>query len=441
LNEKRLNEKRPTLLLAAAKWWPLAARLAVALRDHGCDVAALCPARHPLGHVSGLRALYRYRGLDSIGSLADAIRDYRPDVVIPCDDGVVAQLHALHEQHPSLRPVIESSLGPARWYPVVRSRQRLLSLAAQLGIRVPDTQPIESESDLAAWHEQHGPRAVVKLDGDNGGNGVSICGSLEDATAALHRFQGRPGALTAMKRLIVDHDPLALWQRRSPLASGVSVQKFIDGRPANCMFACYQGALLGLISVVVVASEGPTGAATVVRVVQDESMRKAAQHIAAALNLTGFYGLDFIIEAAGGEPYLIEMNPRCTQLGHLELPLAGSLAGAFAAVLRGAAQPPPKQPLPCERVALYPQAQAAGAACRPLIESSHHDVPAGEPELVRELERGPWPMRHWPARLYHAFNRVEKATPMLFEAVPHASPHAGTPESVQAAAASARLAG
>ena len=103
-----MNKPRPIVLVVAAKWWPLSARLASALRGHGCEVSALCPAGHPLTHVSGIRHIYYYGGIYSLSSLRRAVIDCQPEIVIPCDDGVVAQLHALHESDPSLRALVEA---------------------------------------------------------------------------------------------------------------------------------------------------------------------------------------------------------------------------------------------------------------------------------------------------------------------------------------------
>ena len=127
-----LDRNQPSVLVMAAKWWPLSARLAVALHRHGCEVSAVCPAGHPLTHVSGIRRIYRYGGISSLSSVRRALEECRPDAVIPCDDGVVAQLHALHELDPSLRPLIERSLGPPESYSVVESRHRFLSRALDL---------------------------------------------------------------------------------------------------------------------------------------------------------------------------------------------------------------------------------------------------------------------------------------------------------------------
>ncbi len=157
------------------------------------------------------------------------------------------------------------------------------------------------------------------------------------------------------------------------------MQEFIPGRPANSMMVCWRGELLSIVSVAVVAAEGPTGAATIVRVIQDERMKNAARLMVSRLKLSGFYGLDFVIESGTGVPFLIEMNARCTQLGHIEFAGQGCLAGVLAAVLRGEPRPEVRSPVLNDTIALFPQALAAGEPCRPHLEASFHDVPSEEP--------------------------------------------------------------
>lgn len=402
-------------MLVAAKWWPLSARLAAALQRHHCIVRAVCPAGHPLTHVAGIRHVYRYGGLLPLSSLRRALRDCQPDVVVPCDDGVVAQLHALHRLDPSLRSIIERSVGPPESYSVVESRYQFLSAATELGIRVPRTRKIDTPEDLVTWHRDIGPEAVLKVDGESGGNGVRICHSLDESLAAWRELREPYGAATAWKRFAIDRDPLALWMRRQHSVREVTAQEFVTGRPANSMVVCWRGQLLSSVSVVVVAAQGSTGAATIVRVIQNESMRKAAELVVARLKLSGFYGLDFILASGSGLPYLIEMNPRCTQLGHLELAGDGCLAGVLSAVLRGEPRPPVQNPIRGNMIALFPQALAAGATCRPYIEAGYHDVPSEEPRLTAELMLNSWPRRQWAARIYHAIRPPDQADPILFE--------------------------
>ena len=248
-------------------------------------------------HVSSIQHTYYYGGIFSLSSLRRALRECSPDIVIPCDDGVVLQLHALHELDPSLRPLIERSLGPPENYSVVESRHRFLSAAVDLGIRVPRTRKIETAEDLEAWHRDLGSASVLKVDGESGGNGVRISQSLDESLAAWRELHAPCSRATAWKRLIIDRDPLPLWLRRRQSSREVTVQEFIPGRPANSMLVCWRGELLSLVSVVVVAAEGPTGAATIVRAIQNEGMERVAQLIASRLKLSGFCGLDFIVES------------------------------------------------------------------------------------------------------------------------------------------------
>jgi hypothetical protein len=401
-----LDKRRPTVLIVAAKWWPLSARIASALVRQGCRVSALCPQRHPLIHVAGLERIERYHGTRSLSSLTRALRDANPDVVIPCDDGVVAQLHALHAQEPALRPLIERSLGDPQGFSITANRYRLLEVAAELDILVPETRRVASTVDLAHWHEHVAPTAVLKVDGECGGNGVRICGSLNESLAAWRELTAPPNLATACKRLVIDHDPLSLWVYRNRKALDVTIQRLVRGSPANSMLACRNGELLSIVSVAVLATDGPTGAATVIRRIDNEAMERAAQRLASRLRLTGFYGLDFMIETGTGMPYLIEMNPRCTQLGHLRFGSAPSLAEAFIAALRGERASATGAPVPLDTVALFPQALSTIDAKSRCASGSYLDVPWEEPPLLAELTLDSWPERRWLSRLYHAMRPV-----------------------------------
>lgn len=401
-------------MLAATVWWPLSARLAMRLIGYGCRVAAICPPGHFLRYVTGMGPIYRYSSLRSLASLESAIRRVQPDLVIPCDDRVVWQLHELHETKPDLRPLIEASLGAAGEFGIVRQRERLLETARKLGIRVPETRPITSEADIRAWFA-HTSSAVLKLDGTWGGEGVEIAHSEEKALAAWRRLAQPPQLTTALKRLLVNHDALALWgwQRRIPPV--VTIQQFIKGRPANSMLACWQGELLRTAGVEVLGSQGPTGAAFAVRLIENAEMARAGRLLAEGLKLSGFYGLDFMLDEATGRAYMIEMNPRCTQLGHLPMP-GGDLAGALCSKLTGEACMQ-SEPAIVEGgiVAFFPQAISWNPDS-PWIRDGYHDIPKDQPELVRQLRQKIWPERQWISRLYHRFRPQRKTAAVEFDA-------------------------
>jgi hypothetical protein len=406
------NHDRPVVLLGATMWWPLSVRLATALIHHGCRVSCVCPPGHPLRFLTGIEHLYPYRAVDSFGALKSAIKATNPDIIVPCDDAVVWQLHALHARYAELRPLIEYSLGPSEMYATIRSRAGLLQAALKLGIRIPVTETLASEDDLRKWREAGS--TVLKADGTWGGTGVEIAHSPDEALAAFRRLAKPYGAGLAWKRFLINRDPFALWSWRNSGTSQVTIQQFIPGRPANTMFACWKGEVLSSVTVEVVSAQGITGAANVVRLIHNPEIERASRKLARRFMLNGFHGLDFVLEEATGAAYLIELNPRCTQLGHLRLPDQGDLAGSFIAKVKGVDPPQEKDSIAGDTIAFFPQAFSWNPRS-PYLRHGYHDVPWEEPELLRQLLREPWPERQWLTRVYHFFRPSQKQSEVEFD--------------------------
>ena len=111
---------------------------------------------------------------------------------------------------------------------------------------------------------------MLKRDGTWGGDGVRIARSEAEAIE-LYRILGRRPALAApIKRYLVNRDPLALWAWRQRATTSMTIQSFIEGRPANAMLACWKGELAGMVSVEVLSSQGETGAGVVVRLIENQ---------------------------------------------------------------------------------------------------------------------------------------------------------------------------
>jgi ATP-grasp domain len=344
-----------------------------------------------------------------------AINATRPQIVIPCDDRGVQHLHELHEHARtlgskglSLAELIENSLGPAESYPIVSSRCELLRIAREEGVRVPDTMPLETENDLETWRTDHNFPWVLKGDGTFGGKGVRIAQSSGQAHRYFSEISGLFGAARVIKRALVNRDPFWLrpwWNNHRP---AVSVQTYVQGRPGNCSFVSWKGKVLAFIGVEVVSSEGQTGPADIVRVIENREMVFAAEQIARRLCLTGFFGLDFMIADTTGATYLIELNPRCTPLSHLQLGKQRDLIEAIVSQLLGMPMrdiPPVTQN---DLIAYFPQVWQ----CRSeFVQSSFHDIPEGEPELVED-QRRPWPDR---SLLYRIVSKLSAITSSVNE--------------------------
>jgi ATP-grasp domain len=411
----------PKVLLAAGNWWPIAARAAISLRRYGARVAAICPPGHPLHDVSGLEEIHSYRRFAARRSLLAAIRQAQPDVIIPCDDRSVALLHQIYRQYPEHRALIERSLGRAASFAVVASRTRLLEVANSLGVLVPSTCRLVSTEDASRRFGEYAPTAIIKLDGSYGGEGVRVVRSAVEAATAFRRMLKGQRLGTALKRALVNQDPLAMWAFGRRELPAISLQRFVNGTPANIMCASWQGTVLGTVSVEALSCQGETGAANVVRVIHNDAMRTAASLLAHQLHLSGFFGLDFILERSSGHAFLIEMNPRCTQLGHLPLESDGDLIGALWARVTGVKRTESDFVIEQPTIAFFPQSWQWDTSVD-LMRSAYHDVPWGENALIEGLLRAPWPERQWPARAYHRFYRAPEVRAVEFDsAVPAAS--------------------
>jgi ATP-grasp domain len=408
------SKKQPVVLLATSVSWPLSARLALRFIAYGCRTTAVCPAWHVLTHVRGLAAVYPYRALDPLSSLETAIRAEKPDLVVPCDDRVVWQMHEIHERRSDLRSLIEASLGAAAGYQILSRRERLLETARALAIRIPDTNRVTSEEDIRRWFSAGASSAVLKRDCTWGGEGIELVTSEREALAAFRKLSQNRGFATTVKRLVVNRDPLALWDWRRRAEPTITIQQMISGHPATAMLACWKGEVLGMLAVEVLGSQGATGAAFIVRTIENREVSVAAKALATQLGLTGFYGLDFMLESGTGFPYLIEVNPRCTQLGHLSMTDRGDLAGLLYAKLAGRTDPPPQARIDNDVVAFFPQAIQWSPESS-LIRTGYHDVPWEAPALVCELLKEPWPDRQWSARLYHHFYPRERTSAVEFQ--------------------------
>lgn len=389
-------QSHPRVLFVDTSRRAVGARLAHTLSRLGCRVGIICPAQgHPSKSLSHRIDTFIYRPLQALQSLRDAILAFDPNVLIPVCDRAVELLHSLHawageKGYRQIAACIERSLGPVESFPVVSSRHKLLALAAEEGIPVPAMIELRGVRDVQERRLEGRFPWVIKTDGSSGGQGVKI---VEDAGSA-QRFIAlqlrRPRASTLLRRLCTSRDRAAVLAEWGRPPAAIMAQAWIAGRPANCSVVCSQGEVLAAISAEVIATSGPTGPATLIEIVEGHDMLKAATRIAARLRLTGFFGLDFMIESATGNTYLVEMNPRCTPSSSLEQAGGRNLAAAFYAHLAGQPQPL-AQPLAMKKkIAVVPHASGDSG-----VPSEYdYDVPVDAPELARALLH-PWRAHNW----------------------------------------------
>lgn len=417
LSEASLPHDRVIALIVATNWWPVSARLAMRLLAHGCEVVALCPRGHVLCQLTGIRSVRTYSGLNSLAALESAIRSSSPTIVIPCDDRAVWQLQELHRQLPDLRDLVARSLGDSAHFATIRSRAQLLNVAARSGIRVPETRRIATPNDIADWFSNVSGTSVLKMDGTWGGRGVSVVRTEDEAQSAWRKFTSsqKRGSrwMRRWKDWLVYCDPLAFWNDPAFDRREVLLQRYVVGRPANSMLACWRGKLLGVVNVEALCTEQATATApsTIVRLIDHPEMTRAAEVLCTTLGLSGFHGLDFILEEGSNCAQFLELNARCTRLGHLRLPRQDDLAALL--VRHIGAMPPDTDVEPIvahEIVAFFPQVLSWNADS-PYLRECYVDVPWSEPQLVAALLDDPWVYTRPLFRLYHDGLRKQKDPP------------------------------
>lgn len=379
---------KPTILVATTSRWYPTARLGMALAAAGCRVEAVCPARHPILKTKAVRRGHVYRGLAPLASLARAISKTQPDFIISGDDLTTQHLHRLYEQEKSsgkcespICALIERSLGSPESFPVVSARAAFMEMAREAGVRVPSTQVITNIDGLKNCVERTGLPIVLKANGTSGGDGVRIARTQREAERFFNELQAPPLFARAVKRAIVDQDKTLLGPsilRRRPV---VNAQAFVSGNDATSTIVCWKGTVLASLHFDVVNKASSTGHATVVRLIENAEVSAAVERMVRRLNLSGFYGFDFMLEAETGNAYLIEVNPRSTQVGHLSLGPGHDLPAALYATLSGENVQPSPRVTEKDTVALFPQEWIRDPQS-PFLRSAYHDVPWEEPELI-----------------------------------------------------------
>jgi hypothetical protein len=389
----------PVILIVTTQTWRQLTRMALRLSRYGCKVSVLCPAQGELQFFDQLHTRHSFRANKPLDCLEAAILASGADFLVPGDDMAVWLLHELCERAPQHSQLIGRSIGPAHCFPTVRSRPKLLALARSLGLLVPETALARTMEEALAWSQGRSAPFLLKKDGTWGGGGVEIVEDRAELPRHYARLHAAPPVLTRIKDLLLPSGnhysrPSDSWISEPE----VSAQTYIEGTAATAMYACDKGRVLGQVQARVVASKGKTGPAIMIDLLADARIERAGTLLASSLRLSGFFGLDFILEKDTGAPYLIEMNPRCTQLGHVALPGQADLAGLLWAQWSGHPAPEIGGSELSPSVCFYPEALDC-VTDSSFLERARLDVSPEDRAVVDRLARGNPALL---ARSYHA---------------------------------------
>jgi Carbamoyl-phosphate synthase L chain, ATP binding domain len=383
---------KPKILLATTVRWIPSARLGLALANAGCSVETICPSGHPILKTGVIDRRFKYRGITPLRSFRDAIAKAMPDFIVSGDDLATSHLHHLYSQavdeELSVRELIERSLGAPQYFSVLDDRASFIRVASEAGARVPSHAALLTIEDLIPWSNTSGFPSVLKASGSSGGSGVRVVRNLDEARQAFHTLQAPPPLARAAKRAVFDRDSTLVRGSLLRLRSVVSAQTFIDGREATSAVFCWKGEVVAGIHFEVLEKSHAAGHATVVRRIEHPEMISATERVVHRLGLSGFHGFDFMLANGTNDAYLIEINPRATQVCHLAFgPGRDLVAGALSA-LTDIPDCLSRNSTHHDIVALFPQEWLREPSSS-YLRSGSHDVPWGNPALVRFCLRIP----------------------------------------------------
>jgi hypothetical protein len=340
------------------------------------------------GHVDRFYR-YSFQALLPLDVLR-AIRSWRPDVIVPCDDDSVEALCRIARDFPRERPflvsepvraLIRRSIGPEEGFAAKSDRVAALEALAWAGVRTPPFAAVRSSADVAEFGREHGFRLVLKSDGTAAGTGVRVCSSPAEAEAAYRELRA------ALDAPGIRRTPLAervLYGREGRPEPRIHVQKFIPGQEAMRLFLAVDGReVCGLSASKVVRSNDGLGPATVVEMIDHPEMAAATRGFAAAARYAGLGSVDFLVEDGTGHAYAVEINARLTALVHL-----GALAGTdfgvrWLCALRGTESAGDTYRAGA-RIALFPREWLRDPAS-PHLRECYVDAPVDDPGLLAAI--------------------------------------------------------
>lgn len=400
LTTNQMSSRPKILLVGLELQWTSPARLPQALQAAGFEVGVACHARAFLAHTKFRDHFFRLpdknHGRGILAAIKTIFSAWPPDLLLPMDDWTALFLTNVHARLTAagdtsgLSDLLKRSLGNPAATRAALSKRCTVEIARELGVRVPKSRTINSLEEVRQFGREHGFPVMLKSSFASGGTGVAICRTEKEIPAGLARLR-RGG--TFKSRLIIFRERFrgrmmeSHWLPHDPT---ITVNQFISGRCATSLAAVFEGEMLAALTAEVEQTYlDANGPSSVIRLLRIEEVRRFSEIMLKHWGLTGLIGFDFILDATG-QAWLIECNPRSTQMGHLGAHVDEDLCVALRHGLV-AAPLPPKKPTTTELLVAYFPQETWRAPDSVYFTRAYHDVPVDDPELLERMKKHPAP--------------------------------------------------
>jgi ATP-grasp domain-containing protein len=386
--------------------WLSSARLPAALKSAGLDVIAICDPPSPLRltrHLSSLVILDK--GSELAETLEGVVDRHKPVAVIPSDERSLRRLQEIVTKQLGSAQLIEllsRSLGSPRGYGTLTSKWATAQLAQRLDIAVPAQTLVRTAAEAITFARDTGFPVILKRENTYGGMGCIVCRSETQIRLAIAKLRVA-SLLRRGKSSTEKFRPPEV----HPLREAFIAQRFHEGPLAFATCVASNGNLVsGLAVIAEQVHPTPIGASTVICTLERPDLLEISAKLIEATGCSGFVGVDFILDATTGQPYLLEINARVTPLCQAAALLGTDLCAAFAESFTGI--PAGMSPRPTtDRIALFP-GEWLRDPLSPNLKTAYHDVPIDDEALIAcARRRRPRSKSRWRNFEFRAFRQTD----------------------------------
>ncbi len=371
------------IALEPGRWGP--ARLIFPLSESGFHIAVLCPSENPINKSSHISKHYDLPYIKSwrrfAGQLCRVVATWRPDLILPCDERVIAALHFIIRKKLSGQRVISDqllqllllSIGNPDRFDAMILKNETRRLAIKLGMAVPEGTQVDSVASAVRVAGNLGFPVYLKSSFSWAGLGTYECSSAAEVERAFRKLNPQRTRVKDVCRFILKRD----WY---PKYTAIEVQRAIPGKSAMYNLLTWRGKYLGGFFATREETTGNNGPSSVVKIGANQKCEAIARKMANALGLTGFCAFDFIWDEDKQHAVLLECNPRPNQVNHLGARIGMDLCAALAESYHGKSTQI-QFATRTTTVPLFPQEWLRSEQSA-LAKRTELDIPSSDPKLL-----------------------------------------------------------
>ncbi len=324
------------LAVEPGRWGP--ARLLSPLSEAGFEIAVLCPSSNLINRSAHVKRHYELPYLKSwrrfAKQLSDAMTDWQPNLILACDEQVIAALHFLIRRKLSGQKVMSDknlqvlldSLGSPEQFDAMIFKNETRKLALKLGLSVPEGSQVNSKDEAVEIAQELGFPVYLKKSFSWAGLGTIECQTVAAVENAFIQLNPKKSILKDAIRSVLKRE----WY---PKYTATEVQKALPGVSVMFNALAWRGQYLGGFFASREETIGNNGPSTIVKIGANIHCERSAREMVKALGITGFCAFDFMWNEKTNSAVLLECNPRPNQVNHLGpkigVDLCATLAFAF----------------------------------------------------------------------------------------------------------------